>query len=195
MKEELLVSSTIVISVTSISRWVVSWWGAIIRWSSMSIDVGVYGWVIATIWVIEATTAMRVIINRGAGSWRRTAITSTVIIIVATARWASVTITVTTRAVSSGWAAPVVVIRVRSASRGAGSGSVAGNVRLGISDAGDSNALEFAAIKLLYCSFEIRSSFELDEAFAVTVATGFGVDNVEAGLTGEVFEVLYPESM
>ena len=33
-----------------------------------------------------------------------------------------------------------------------------------ISDAGDSDALEFAAIQFLYCGFEVRSSFELDEA-------------------------------
>jgi hypothetical protein len=33
-----------------------------------------------------------------------------------------------------------------------------------ISDTSDSNTLEFAAIQLLYCGFEVRSSFELDEA-------------------------------
>ena len=33
-----------------------------------------------------------------------------------------------------------------------------------ISDTSDSNALEFAAIQLFYCGFEVRSSFELDEA-------------------------------
>jgi hypothetical protein len=32
-----------------------------------------------------------------------------------------------------------------------------------ISDTSDSNAFEFAAIQLLHCSFEVRSSFELDE--------------------------------
>jgi hypothetical protein len=33
-----------------------------------------------------------------------------------------------------------------------------------ISDAGNSNPLEFAAIQLFYCSLEVRSSFELNEA-------------------------------
>jgi hypothetical protein len=33
-----------------------------------------------------------------------------------------------------------------------------------ICDTGDSDALEFAAIQLFYCGFEVRSSFELDEA-------------------------------
>ena len=99
----------------------------------MTIDIGVSGWVVATIRIIKATAARRrIIINRWAGSWRRTAITSTIIIIVTTARWASVTITVTTRAVSSEWSAAVVVIRVWSASRRAGTGSVAGDVRLGL---------------------------------------------------------------
>ena len=37
-----------------------------------------------------------------------------------------------------------------------------------VSDTSNSNALEFAAIQLLYCSLEIRSSFELDEASAIS---------------------------
>jgi hypothetical protein len=76
----------------------------------------------------------------------------------------------------------------------------------------DANAFEFTAVKLFYCSFEISSSLELNKTpvivsirilsltgvhlpFAITVTAGFGVNNVKARLTGEVFEVLYPESM
>jgi hypothetical protein len=67
---------------------------------------------------------------------------------------------------------------------------------LGIGNAGDTDSLEFTAIKLFYCSLEICSSLEFNEAsLAITVAAGLGVDDVEARLTGEVFQVLYPESM
>jgi len=66
---------------------------------------------------------------------------------------------------------------------------------LSISDTGDADSFEFAAVKLLYCSLEVCSSLKLNEAsFAIPVTTGFGVDNIKAGLTSEVFQVLYPES-
>lgn len=99
----------------------------------MAIDIRVSRWIVATIRIIEATAARRwIVINRGASSWRRTAVTSTLIVIVATAGWASITVTVTARRVSTGWSTAVVVIRVGSASRRAGAGSVARNIRLGL---------------------------------------------------------------
>lgn len=81
-----------------------------------------------------------------------------------------------------------------------------------ISDTGYSNALKLAAVKLGYCTRKIRSSLELDKAsvsgqpedlalnlrvlpFTIAIAAGLRVDHIEARLTSEVFEVLYPESM
>lgn len=78
-----------------------------------------------------------------------------------------------------------------------------------ISDTGDPDSLELAAIKLLYCRLEIRSSLKLNKApikiqprflwkgedngpLAIPVTAGLGVDDVETGLTSEVFQVLNP---
>ena len=130
-KGQLLVTAAIVIGIAGISGRVVSWWRTVVGRSAMAIDVGVSRWVVATIRIIEATAARRwIVINRGASSWWRTAITSTLIVIVATAGWASITVTVTARRVSTGWSTAVVVIRIRSASRRTGAGSVARDIRL-----------------------------------------------------------------
>lgn len=51
-----------------------------------------------------------------------------------------------------------------------------------------SDTLELATVKLIHGGLEIRSRLKLDKAsFAVTVATSLRIDNVEAGLTGEIF--------
>ena len=81
-----------------------------------------------------------------------------------------------------------------------------------ISSTSNSSAFEFTTVKLLDCSLQVCSSLELDEAsvllalmvvqlqlfmlclpFAITVTAGLRVDDVKAGLTSEVFKILYPE--
>ena len=37
-------------------------------------------------------------------------------------------------------------------------------MRTYVGNAGDTNTFEFAAIKFLYCGFEVRGSFKLDKA-------------------------------
>jgi len=62
---------------------------------------------------------------------------------------------------------------------------------LSISDTSDTNSFEFTAVKLLYCSLKVCSSLKLNKAsFAIPVTTSLGVDDIEAGLTSEVFQVL-----
>jgi len=62
---------------------------------------------------------------------------------------------------------------------------------LSIGNTSDANTFEFTAIKLFYCSLEIRSSLELNKApFTITVSTSLGVNNVKTGLTSEIFEIL-----
>jgi hypothetical protein len=79
-----------------------------------------------------------------------------------------------------------------------------------ISNTGDTDSLEFPAVKFFYCGLEIRSGLELNKAsdllviemlseqeryrpFAIPVSTSLGVNHVKAGLTGEVFKVLNPD--
>lgn len=161
----------------------------------MAVDVRISGWVFPTVRVLEAAaTRQSILIKRGALSWRRSTIATTIIVIVGASRWASITIS--TRAVATRRATTIIVIsRVRSTARRARTCSVARYIGLGVCNACNSNTLEFAAIKFFHCGFEVRSGFELNKAsFTVPVTTGFRIDDVEAGLTGEVFEVLYPES-
>lgn len=80
-----------------------------------------------------------------------------------------------------------------------------------ISCASNTNSLELTTVELLNCSLEIIGSFELNKAsilwlevvildeyedlpFAITVTASFGIDDVKAGLTGEIFQILNPES-
>jgi hypothetical protein len=64
-----------------------------------------------------------------------------------------------------------------------------------VRDAVDGNSLEVVLVELLNSGLEVGSSLVLDETLAtgaggVTLTVDLAVDNVEAGLTGEVFQVL-----
>jgi hypothetical protein len=61
---------------------------------------------------------------------------------------------------------------------------------LSVCNAGHARILKFTAVQLLNRSSEIRSRFKLDEAFTVRIAVGFRVDDIKAGLTGKVFQIL-----
>ena len=180
-KKAPLVTAAIIVGVASISGWVVSWWRTLVGRSAMAIDVGVSRRVVATIRIIKTAAARRwVVINRRAGSGRSTAIATAVVVIVAAARWASITVSVTSRGIRAGRSTAVIIIGIRSTSRRAGTGSVSRDIRLGlysvsrskklgrdgtnVSDTGDLDTLEFAAIQFFYCVLEVCSSFELDEA-------------------------------
>lgn len=138
-KDDLPVAATTVsvISISGISWWVISWRRAIIRWSTMSIDVWVSWRVIATIRIIKtSTTWWWVIIDRTTRSrWWRTTITTTVIIIIRTTRWASIAIGITSRTITSGWTTSIIIINgVRSSSRhwGSRSSTITRDIRLGL---------------------------------------------------------------
>ena len=84
-----------------------------------------------------------------------------------------------------------------------------------VGETGDRTALEVTVVQLLYRGPEISCAFELDETIRVTralanpipsrarkrvsppsssaVSARLGIYHIEAGLPGEVFEVLIPE--
>jgi len=171
----------------------------------MAIDVWISRWVVATtvrILKTAATTWWWVVIDgrsTAATGWGA-GITTLTIIVIVTARWGTITVTTTTtiiiitaRAISTRCAAGRSSIT--SWTRGTGSIALAaGDIRLGIGSAVNRNSFELTAVELFYCSLEVRSSLELDEAsFAIAVATGLGVDDIEARLTSEVLKILYPD--
>jgi len=169
----------------------------------MAVNIWVSGRVVATIRIIKATTARRwVVINWSTSSGWRATISTTVIVIVITAGWwgASVAVCITTRAIWRSTTTTIIIGRwITTTARAWGAGpssAVTRDIWLGICNTSDANTFEFTAVKLFYCSLKIRSSLELNKAsFTISVATRLGVNNVKAGLTSEVFEVLYPESM
>jgi len=158
----------------------------------MTIDIRVGRRVVTAVRIVETTAARGwVVINWTTSSWRRTAITTAIVIVVATTGGAPVTIAITTRAVATRWTTTIIIIGIGSASRGAGSSSITGDLWLSVCNAGHTDAFEFTAVKFLYCGLKIRSSFEFNKAsFTIPVTAGLGVDDIEARLTGEVFEVL-----
>ena len=67
-----------------------------------------------------------------------------------------------------------------------------------VGDAVDGNSLEVMLVELLNSGLEVSSSLVLDETLAtgagsVTLTVDLAVDDVEAGLAGEVFQVLIIE--
>lgn len=67
-----------------------------------------------------------------------------------------------------------------------------------VGDAVDGNSLEVVLVELLNSGLEVGSSLVLDETLAtgagsVTLTVDLAVDDVEAGLAGEVFQVLIIE--
>lgn len=64
-----------------------------------------------------------------------------------------------------------------------------------VGDAVDGNSLEVVLVELLNSGLEVGSSLVLDETLAtgagsVTLTVDLAVDDVKAGLAGEVFQVL-----
>ena len=177
--EDVLVTASAIIVCGRIVSWgVIPWWRSIIR--SPAIDVRIRG-IITTVRILEPATRGWIIINRTTSSWRRTVSTSTIIIIVATARWAPITISITTRAITTGRATTIVFIRRVGSTRSgrSGAGTVTGDIWLSlaklinsnveekdayIGNTGDTGSLELAAVKLFYCGLEIRSSLKLNKA-------------------------------
>lgn len=67
-----------------------------------------------------------------------------------------------------------------------------------VGDAVDGNSLEVVLVELLNSGLEVGSSLVLDETLAtsagsVTLTVDFAVDDIEAGLAGEVLQVLIIE--
>jgi hypothetical protein len=149
-------------------------------------------------------TAGRIVLNWAATRGRPVATTSAVIVIVTSRRRAlaiSIAVTiipagaVATR--DTGWRSTTVVIvpsRWVGTARGSRPGTIATR-HIGVSNASDALALEVALVKLLNGSSEVGGCLELDKALAVATTACFRVDDVEARLACEVFQILYPESM
>jgi hypothetical protein len=54
----------------------------------------------------------------------------------------------------------------------------------------DSCSFEFLVVKFLDCRFQVVDSLVFDKTSTITITIDFRIDNVQSGLTGEVFEIL-----
>lgn len=169
------------------------------RGSTMAIHIWIRRWVVSTIRIFKTAGTARwwIVVDWAPSGWR-SAVAATIIIIITTTSRASITITaIPTRTVTSTWAPTIIVIHgIRPTTwRSRSTPVTRRDIRLRICSATDCYTFELSAIELFYGSLKIYSSFELNESFAISVTACLRIDYVKAGLTGEIFEVLYPESM
>jgi hypothetical protein len=178
--------------ISALTRGVVS--RRILTGASIGVRVSGRRGEVSAVRIVVATARRRVVVSRPT---RRRPVTGTIVVILPSGAPITVALAISIPpwTIRTGRSASVVILRrgdiwaSATGGPGPGSGVAWRRIWLGICDAVDTGAFEFAAIQFFNGGPQVGSSLKLDEASTVAVAARLGIDHIQAGLAGKVFQI------